>query len=119
MRYQKTITRENFAPKHPRHSDYRPDLPDTQAARIFAKFGGVPRLVEALAEIDMPRDRTAVYRWNHPVSKGGTGGVVPGKALRAVLAAARHWGILITPEDLYPLQTPRKRGHFKPREVVE
>ena len=78
--------------------------PKTQAERVFAKFGGATPLAHALGRLNVSRRRvvSAVYRWNLPVSKRGTGGVIPSSAMADVLAAARIEGIVLTAEDLDP-----------------
>lgn len=82
--------------------------PLSQAARIFQKFGGVPNLCRALAMVGptAARNLSAVYRWNLPKTKGGSGGLIPTSALGDVLQAARLEGIVITPEDTYPVGVP-------------
>ena len=74
----------------------------SQAQRIFAKFGGVSKLVNALADVGAKRDRTTVYRWNHAKAKGGTGGLIPTEAWPDVTAAARWAGVILTAEDCDP-----------------
>ena len=78
--------------------------PLSQAARVFAKFGGVRCLMRALHKIDpdRPRDTSAVYRWNYSKLRGGTGGLIPLGAMSDVMDAARHEGILLTADDLDP-----------------
>lgn len=78
----------------------------TQADRIFNKFGGVPALSKALARVgeNATRSLSALYRWNLPRLKGGSGGVVPSAAWPDILRAARLDGIVLTPEDCFPLK---------------
>ena len=73
----------------------------TQAGRIFEKFGGARGLMRALAAIGKPKNPATCFKWTYSRAKGGTGGVIPSSALPDVLMAARHEGILITPDDLY------------------
>ena len=54
------------------------------AYSIIKELGGDA----AVAEICGLRDRTTVYRWTVPKEKKGTGGVIPQKRLRALLAYA-------------------------------
>ena len=79
-----------------------------QADRIIDKFGGPRRLHEALKLLaetegtpEVRRDVSQIYRWTYPKSKGGTDGVVPTSAQRAVGRAARLKGIILTPADWF------------------
>lgn len=78
--------------------------PVNQAARVFAKFGGVPGLYRAMQALGAPHARniSAFYRWLMPKAKGGTGGMIPSSAMQSVHLAARREGILLTPDDLWP-----------------
>jgi hypothetical protein len=82
----------------------------TQAERVIARFGGHRRLFNAMnLAYDMglakkPRSITQIYRWTYPKAQGGSDGLIPTAALRDVLAAARVEGIVITPEDLFPVR---------------
>ena len=69
----------------------------TQAETVLAKFGGACRLAKLLGCSD-----STVFRWTYPRANGGTDGIVPGKALRKVLAIAAARGVVITAQDLYP-----------------
>jgi hypothetical protein len=86
----------------------------TQAERIYAKFGGVPKLHKALANLEAAepvkwkkatRAISAIYRWNLPKEHGGTGGMVPNSAVPAILAAAKLDGLVVTADDLYSTKT--------------
>jgi hypothetical protein len=79
-----------------------PDTRQTQAQRVIAKFGGAQVLGKALARVNSGRDRSRVYRWGYPKSKGGTGGVIPSSVIADVLTAARLEGVHLTAEDLDP-----------------
>ncbi|MBS4045463.1 MAG: hypothetical protein KG075_09455 [Alphaproteobacteria bacterium] len=86
-----------------------PNAATTQAGRVFARFGGVPKLHQALKALqEFRRDRrpvrdiSTIYRWDLPAKNGGTGGLIPAKAMNDILAAARLEGIVLTPEDLFP-----------------
>lgn len=78
------------------------DEPKTQAQRIYDRFRGVPAIVKALAAIGEPVDRSGVYRWNLPKSRGGTGGMVPTQCWPALFRAAMAEGIVLTAEDTFP-----------------
>lgn len=84
----------------------------TQAAAVFKKFGGVPALFKALQSIGCERvtDISAVYRWDLPKAGGGTGGMIPSSTLPFVLRAARHDGIVITKDDLYPTPAAKEQN---------
>lgn len=81
-----------------------PSAPPSQAEKVLAKFGGARSLARALQRLDPKkhRDPASIYKWTYPRNKGGTGGLIPGYALGAVLEAARVEGILLSPDDLYP-----------------
>lgn len=81
-----------------------PRTPRSQAQRIIAKFGGVRKLQEALHAIAPEKFKTTdiVYRWTHPKSKRGTGGLIPNGAIPYVEAAAKVEGIELTESDWYP-----------------
>ena len=94
-------------------------LDSGQAARVIAKFGGVPLLVAALANIGHPYSKTSIYRWLYPRGKnGGTGGIIPHTALLEVLEAARIEGIIITSEDLDPRRYPVSVSNTLHRQAV-
>lgn len=81
------------------------DKPLTQADRVIVRFGGVENLVKALAAVGKPRTKMAIYRWNHPKTKHGCGGVIPGRVWPDLLAAARMEGILLSSDELDPRPT--------------
>lgn len=95
---------ENIVPQQTAEFLYRnpPAGPRTQAERLFAKFGGVPRLHRALADAGFVRNISSIYRWNLPREAGGTGGIVPGQSWPQVHRAARYEGIVLTSEDMDP-----------------
>ena len=96
----------NYVPR-PTYDNVKSQLlPDTQAARVFAKFGGVPSLYKALTDMGAGHERnvSVIYRWNLTRANGGTDGLIPLKALKSVLLAARREGIVLTADDLYPLK---------------
>lgn len=77
-----------------------PDLspPDTPATRAIAAFGGVQALAKAI-----DRDPSRVHRWTYPEERGGTGGRIPGTAVRAILAAAARLNIALSANDLFDI----------------
>ena len=79
--------------------------PDCQAWRVFDRFGGVARTVQALRDLgpEHERTRSTLYRWTYPRERYGTGGLIPASAMPSVLQAARLHGIVIRAEDLYPV----------------
>jgi hypothetical protein len=76
----------------------------TQAGRVIAKFGSAYKLAQALEAVGAPRHPTVIYRWDKPVAQGGTGGLIPLKALGDIQRAARHEGILLTDKDMSPIE---------------
>jgi hypothetical protein len=76
--------------------------PLTQAEAVFQKFGGPTRLYLALRELGRIYNRSSLYKWAYPRSKGGTGGWVPTSAWADVLAAARLEGVFITSDEMDP-----------------
>ncbi len=71
----------------------------TQAEKVIAKFGSACQLAKILQVSD-----STVYRWTYRREEGGTGGLIPGAALRKLLVAAAMQTppIIITKDDLYP-----------------
>lgn len=72
-------------------------LEDSPAHRILNKFGGPTGFLK-LAKRVCPEyviHKSTVYRWLWPKDLGGTGGVIPGPALRDILILARYDGILL------------------------
>lgn len=79
--------------------------PSQQAARIMARFGGPAGLADALnalPDAKYHRERTAVYKWLYPRSRGGSDGLIPHSAYIAVKMAAAMQGIFLTAEDWLP-----------------
>lgn len=74
----------------------------TQAERVIRKFGGVRPLLNALIECGRKRTRTTIYKWTYATEAGGTGGLIPPRALNDVLHAAKLVGIKFSQEDLDP-----------------
>lgn len=60
------------------------------AATIIDRFGG-PDAVRAITGAS----RTRVYRWTQPKAKGGTGGEIPMKPAKKLMAHAKAHGIPI------------------------
>lgn len=70
------------------------------ATKIVKKFDGAANLRNCLVHATGRNlNLTTVYRWTYPVSKGGTGGVIPGKWLAHVQRAARLGGLYLSEED--------------------
>ena len=93
---------QNLVPRADKTRKVEKPASGTQAERIYAKFGGASKLCKAMVDAGVPRVVSAIYRWNLPRSHGGTDGLIPSSALPDVLKAARLYGIVITPEDLFP-----------------
>jgi hypothetical protein len=81
---------------------------NTQAGRIIKKAGGaraLSRMIDRYCdarELDEKRHPSAIYRWNYPKDKGGTGGDIPSSCLKLVAKALRREGIFLTERDLLP-----------------
>ena len=74
----------------------------SQARRVIAKFGGATKLSKALTQIGKPKCRVQVSKWDMSIEAGGTGGIIPARAMMDVLEAARYEGIMLSKEDLDP-----------------
>jgi hypothetical protein len=48
------------------------------------------------------RHPTRVLRWTYPAERGGTGGLIPAKYQRLLLAHAKAAGIDLRPEHFFP-----------------
>lgn len=71
--------------------------PATQSERVVAKFGG-PLELAGILKCSAAR----IYKWNYPRSKGGCNGLIPTKAMDAIITLARLHGVLLTDDDLKP-----------------
>jgi hypothetical protein len=82
----------------------KPKKPKTQAERVFRKFGGPRNLYRALLLLgpEASLNPSTIYRWNYPVAKGGSGGVIPFNAMAKILKAARAYGVYLDGDDFYP-----------------
>lgn len=69
--------------------------PDTPANRVIKAFGGCRPLARRLG-----LNHSWVVRWRKPDFEGGTGGLIPSRHHREILAAAREDGIRLKPADL-------------------
>lgn len=70
------------------------------AHSIIQRLGG-PAAVSAR----LGTSYTAPYRWQHPLEKGGTGGLIPQKHHRSLLALAAELGVELSADDfLAPLE---------------
>jgi hypothetical protein len=67
------------------------------ARRIIRRLGG-PAAVAAIVGTAI----TAPYRWQHPRERGGTGGIIPQRHHRALLAFARTHAIRLSADDFLP-----------------
>ncbi len=68
------------------------------AATIIARLGGEKVVSEITG-----RAYTAPYRWQHPIAKGGTGGLIPQRLHIILLDYARANGIELSPADFLPV----------------
>ena len=69
-------------------------MTQTPAFKIITSFGG-HAAVAGIAGVAM----SAVYKWDYPKARGGTGGLVPQRHHAALLKAARERGIAVLPQD--------------------
>jgi hypothetical protein len=67
------------------------------AAGIIHALGG-PKRVAAITGTAV----SAPYRWQHPRERGGTGGIIPQRHHRALLAFARARAIALSADDFLP-----------------
>jgi hypothetical protein len=67
------------------------------AATIIKKLGGEAVVAEITATA-----LSAPYRWQYPRERGGTGGRVPQRHHRLLLAYARQRGISLSAEEFLP-----------------
>lgn len=81
--------------------DYGASTLRSQARRLFDKFGGARQLAQALqnAGPEYARNTTSVYRWDHPRTLRGSGGLIPTQAWPAIEKAARYAGVILTSDD--------------------
>lgn len=70
------------------------------AQMILNRFGGAGPLSRRLG-----LDRSAVHRWALPKSRGGSGGLIPAKHHRRLLAMAAAEGIALCAADLVDAPT--------------
>jgi len=68
----------------------------TPAEKIIKKCGGVAATAEMVG-----RTESVVYRWTYPIERGGTGGSIPQKAQKKLLALAKAGEIDIRPDDFF------------------
>lgn len=71
----------------------------TVAETMIKKFGGRDELARVLGV-----DVSQVYRWTYPKDRKGTGGSIPARHFRRLLAAAQERGIKVRPADLIGAQ---------------
>ena len=69
------------------------------ASVIIARLGG-----EAIVSFLTGTAYTAPYRWQAARRKGGTGGVIPQRHHRRLIAYARSRGIPLSAEDFLPAE---------------
>lgn len=68
------------------------------AATIITRLGGEQKVSEITG-----RAYTAPYRWQQPVEKGGTGGLIPQRLHIKLLDYAAANGIALSPADFLPV----------------
>lgn len=62
--------------------------------KIVDKLGGPKAVAQTLG-----LHKTTVYYWIKPLSRGGSGGVIPAKYVEPLIRHARAQGIRLKPED--------------------
>lgn len=67
------------------------------AATVISRLGGEAKVSEITG-----RGLTAPYKWQYPIEKGGTGGLIPQRLHRVLLDYARANGIALSPADFLP-----------------
>lgn len=77
----------------------------SQAQRVIDKFGGSPEGIKRLAR-GLDCSVHAIYRWTYPTDRGGTGGLVPSRAMQKIVVLAREEGIFLDAEDTDPHPRP-------------
>lgn len=73
------------------------------ARSVILKFGDGKSLsdgIDAVARI-VGRHRTRVYRWMLPAEKGGTGGIIPGRAQRLLFEYAKRERLDVEATDFF------------------
>jgi len=73
----------------------------TVAERIIEKCGGADKVAALLG-----LHPSAVYRWQYPAVRGGTGGSVPTGRQQELLDRAREAGIDLQPDDFFARPSP-------------
>jgi hypothetical protein len=71
------------------------------AKSIIDKCGGA----DVVARVS-GADRSRVYRWTYPVERGGTGGVIPTRRARKLLAWATANSIKLSPSEFLAVPAP-------------
>lgn len=67
------------------------------AKRVITKLGG-PRAVSGM----LAMSTQSIYKWMWPMSKGGTGGLIPVRRQIELMVAAKQRGIILTKDDFFP-----------------
>jgi len=71
------------------------------ANRVITKLGG-PRAVAGM----LAMSTQGVYKWMWPMTKGGTGGLIPHRRQIELMVAAKQRGIILTKDDFFPKDAP-------------
>jgi hypothetical protein len=69
------------------------------AASIIRLFGGEAKIA-VIADVSY----TAPYRWEAPIKRGGTGGIIPQRYHPALLKQARRQQLALKAEDFLPIR---------------
>lgn len=71
------------------------------ARSIIKRLGGEAKVSEITG-----RGTTAPYKWQYPLARGGTGGLIPQRLHQRLLDYARANGIPLAPADFLPVHQP-------------
>jgi hypothetical protein len=66
------------------------------AHKIIAKLGGEKTVAELLG-----LELSGVYRWSYPRDRGGTGGRIPARHIKPLIAAAKARGKRLSLNDFF------------------
>jgi hypothetical protein len=73
-----------------------------QAERVITKCGAgdLTKGLSLVAEWTGV-DRSRLYRWMQPKTKGGTGGLIPAQHHQRIMNCARHFSVALDPADFF------------------
>ncbi len=83
-----------------------------QANRVFKRFGGMLELHGLLRRHGYKISKTKMALWRVRHSEGGTDGLIPHDAIRAILRIAKHYGFFLTDADWNPKCEPPPKKFY-------